>query len=154
MPNSQVVFQSFKTIEVVDVEATIEIAEDIIRLKRGQSKTVPFTYFPGDPPAETFGMEFYLTEADAEAGENRLTHDLPTYTLSPPNPIPIVVEDLEGLVSFYVPFNWSYTTIYAKLLLCQEGVRRRIPISEKITEDITRSRQRVRRNVYSNWRRR
>ena len=105
MPNSQVIFQPFQTTEVVDAEATIEIAEDLIVLKRGQFKSEPFTYFPGDPPAETFGMEFYLTKADAEAGENRLTHDLPTYTLSPPAPIPVVVENLEGLVSFYVPFN-------------------------------------------------
>ena len=138
----------------MDAEATIEIAEELIVLERGRFKSEPFTYFPGDPPAETFGMEFYLTEAEAVAGENLLTTDLPTYTLSPPNPIPITVENLEGLVSFYVPFNWSYTTIYAKLLLCQDGLLRRVPISEKITEDITRSSQRVRRNVYSNWRRR
>ena len=48
MEKSKIIYQPLETIEYVNTEATIDIADGPIPIIRGQPKTVAFEYFPGD----------------------------------------------------------------------------------------------------------
>lgn len=149
---SNIVYQPLRRTAEVVTPAHIDIDEPI-RLIRGEPKFVRFEYSPGDPPGDRFGMEFYLLETYADQGINKLSEDLPDYTITPRYPIPIVAENLEGSVRFFVPTDWSYTIIYAKIILYQQGIQRLTPVGEQDRQEFAPGQASQKRDVFSNWRR-
>lgn len=81
----------------------VDIDEPIV-LRVGQQKLYNFEYDSGDPPANTFGMEWYRNQADADARQNPFTgYEIET-RLSPASPIPNPnVRDHKGQALFTAP---------------------------------------------------
>ena len=62
------------------ISAWIDIMEPLMCYPH-EVKNVPFRYRSGIPFAHAFGIDWYLTETDAEANENPLITDIPQTTI-------------------------------------------------------------------------
>lgn len=137
MQNSSIVYRSYRFAEIITARARIDIEEPILVFK-GEKKEVGFTYFAGDPFGDRFWLEWYLSEADAWAGENILTEHLPRHRLTPARPFPSEADeaDLLGRAEFYVPPDWIYDELYGKIFIRQEGETTRTPIGDPKRQSI------------------
>ena len=117
--------------EIDAISAKIDILEPISDLMPGEVRDVPLTYRIGDPPAEAFDMEWYLTEADAEACRNRLTdtENLPTATFTPAVPATDAespTQDLDGSVRLIAPTSMTYANLFGKAII-EQDVKYNVP---------------------------
>ena len=122
MANSKIVLSLFKLKDAIAPK--IDLLEPIPKMGPGEVRDVAFTYRTGDPPSVAFDIEWYLTEADAEACRNLLTdtENLPTTTFTPATPATDAdpTEDLEGSVRFIAPDAITYENLFGKALIKQE----------------------------------
>ena len=121
---------------VINIPASIDIDEPLIFVRGVIRKNVEYRYNPGDPVADRVSIEWYLTEADAEAGVNRLPADLAEsliHWIQPERPYPLQgdEEELTGTCDFLVPLTWPYELFYGKILIWQMGIEQITVLSVK-----------------------
>ena len=152
MPTVDDVFNPF-------IPATIDIDEPIV-IRTGETKQVLYTYLAGDPPAYAFLVEWFRSEADAEANRHQLTQEIPIATLEPG--IPVDAPGLQnGRMHLHAPSTTAGMVFYGKLSICQKDpwiYFGKLSICQGTVIDIpqTSLSQNNRRtaNVWSDWRRR
>ena len=110
-----------KGVDCPPVECFIRILSEV-SLMPGQSRTVPFVYFLGNPLADfnMFVVYWYEKQNWQELGLTPLPADslyLPRVIFRPrfPYPDPLKVQD--GRVQFIVPDNIPFETLYPQLHL-------------------------------------
>lgn len=102
----------------IETLATIDIDEPIV-LQRGQSRTIDFTYTAGDPAAFAFLVEWFATEADAEAGINQLPPNL--FAVVPSPATPLQTEGTHsGSIFLKAPNEPERSMYYGKISICQD----------------------------------
>jgi len=139
MAGSKIVLCLLKRKDVISPK--IDIAEPLSPMRIGELRDVDFTYRPGAPTADAFGMEWYLTEADAEACRDRLTdtENLPTATFTPAVPATDAepTQDLDGTVRLVAPLAFSkYESFAGKIFIEQQidAIAAKIDILEPISD--------------------
>ena len=137
------------------ISPKIDLLEPIPNMSPGEQRDVPFTYRVGDPAAIAFDMEWYLTEADAEACRGLLTdtENLPTATFTPAVPATDAepTEDLNGSVRFVAPTVITYENLVGKALI-EQDVKYKVQAGKK-EEPVGRFNQNRRPPHYPQWER-
>jgi hypothetical protein len=101
------------------ISAWIDIMEPLMCYPH-EVKNVPFRYRSGIPFAHAFGIDWYLTETDAEANENPLITDIPQTTIYPSIPYPLGAQILDGHVRLIAPAFVIRMELYGKITIFQE----------------------------------
>lgn len=99
------------------VAACIEI-EDRLLVQAYSTIDTPFRALAGIPAAHAFLMEWYNSEADAMARQNRLTTNVPAVRFEPATPYPLGEEWFDGIVS--ITWNREPGSLYGNLCILQE----------------------------------
>lgn len=154
MATPQIVYGSIES--QILTPAYIAIQSDIV-IPAGENPTTSnyFNYSVGDPAADEFRLEFFLSESDAQNGVNLLNVDeFLSYALRPETPLyhPPAKRGRTGYLTLTRLDTIPYDEICVKLSICQEGQE----ITEISTTPIgaVAAQTQQRQNVFSNWRRR
>ena len=139
------------------VPASLTLQESIV-VPAGEMPitTARFTYRNGDPPANAFKLQFFLSEADALADRNPLegVDAYLSYGVFPATPLPLrdATSNIEqdGYIRLERIGVIPYETICIKFSICQDGNI----VTELSRTPIVMTTLMQRQRVYSNWKRR
>ena len=110
--------QAVDAIDSALISAWVDIFEPLV-CASGEIKNVPFTYRSGIPSSYAFGIDWFLTESDQIAGENKLTTGVPLTTIFPHQPLGEGARILAGFVNLTAPVVMMSTLLYGKMTIFQ-----------------------------------
>ena len=154
---SKLVYKALETIPEFQ-QAWVDI-EEPIRLSTIDITVATFTYGLGYPYANAFGddMEFYLTEEDAEAGNNPITDtdNLPEYEMFPTTPSAYirgrdVYNGYVRLCPRTIPIK--YPILWGKIIIIQPELEEAEVLAQK-SQEVTENPSYGVKGLIPNWER-